>query len=259
MDAADIRRRRTAVRIGGAVIALALTLGGTAYAVSGGSARTISACAAKRSGGLRLLASGKHCKRSERLVKWNQNGPIGPQGLQGPQGAPGSQGVQGPTGSVDTSNFYNKVESDGRYLPLHGVADNASELNGEPSSSYVQSGFSAPETLRFISRDVAAGGSDELYPALPSGTLTATCSDPATSSTLQYSFDGTTGHVERTHGSTTTFGTTDTSLLTAANDHVEYLIDYADGTTAKLDVWVADNPDSTDICRFRVFATVVGS
>jgi hypothetical protein len=43
-------------------------------------------------------------------------GPQGAQGLQGPQGAQGTQGQKGDTGTVDTSNFYTKGESDGRFL-----------------------------------------------------------------------------------------------------------------------------------------------
>jgi hypothetical protein len=43
-------------------------------------------------------------------------GARGPRGLQGVQGAQGPQGPQGPTGTVDTSNFYTKAQSDGRFL-----------------------------------------------------------------------------------------------------------------------------------------------
>jgi hypothetical protein len=39
-----------------------------------------------------------------------------PAGAQGPQGIPGQQGAKGDTGTVDTSNFYSKSESDGRFL-----------------------------------------------------------------------------------------------------------------------------------------------
>lgn len=45
--------------------------------------------------------------------------PTGPKGLQGPQGVKGEtgdKGDKGDTGTVDTSNFYTKGQSDGRYL-----------------------------------------------------------------------------------------------------------------------------------------------
>jgi hypothetical protein len=62
----------------------------------------------------------------------------------------------------------------------------------------------------------------------------------------------------RTHGTSTTFGTSDSALPGSGNDHVEYLIDYDNGTIAKLDVWVATQPDGINVCRFQVFATIVG-
>lgn len=45
-------------------------------------------------------------------------GPQGERGEQGPQGPKGERGPEGPrgaTGTVDTSNFYDKTASDGRY------------------------------------------------------------------------------------------------------------------------------------------------
>jgi hypothetical protein len=242
-----LRRARPAALLTCSAL-LALAIAGAAYAGAGGSSATIQACASKHGGALRILGAHGHCRPSERAVRWNKTGPTGPAG---------PQGVTGPAGTVDTSNFYSKSQSDGRYLPLHGTADNAGQLGGVGPSGYVQNGFYGQETLRFISSDIAAGGNDQLYPALPAGRLNATCSDPATSATLQYVFEGTTGHVERVHGTSTTFGTSDTSLLTGVNDHVEYLIDYADGTVAKLDVFVANGPDGDNLCRFRVFATIV--
>jgi hypothetical protein len=42
-------------------------------------------------------------------------GPTGPQGIAGPEGPTGPQGAKGDTGTVDTSNFYTKSESDNRH------------------------------------------------------------------------------------------------------------------------------------------------
>lgn len=42
-------------------------------------------------------------------------GPQGPKGDTGAPGLPGAKGDTGATGTVDTSNFFNKTESDGRY------------------------------------------------------------------------------------------------------------------------------------------------
>ena len=43
-------------------------------------------------------------------------GSAGPAGPAGPTGPKGDKGDKGDTGTVDTSNFYTKGESDGRYL-----------------------------------------------------------------------------------------------------------------------------------------------
>jgi hypothetical protein len=51
----------------------------------------------------------------------------------------GPKGDKGDTGTVDTSNFFTKGESDGRFLPLAGTAANSSNLGGLPPSSYLPS------------------------------------------------------------------------------------------------------------------------
>ena len=40
------------------------------------------------------------CKRNDRLVSWNIEGPQGPQGVQGSQGEPGVAGLAGPQGPI---------------------------------------------------------------------------------------------------------------------------------------------------------------
>jgi hypothetical protein len=42
-------------------------------------------------------------------------GPAGPQGATGPAGSKGEPGVKGETGTVDTSNFYDKSETEERF------------------------------------------------------------------------------------------------------------------------------------------------
>ena len=62
-------------------------------------------------------------------------GPPGPQGLAGPQGP------KGDTGTVDTTNFYDKAQSDGRYLATTGTAADADKLDGLDSTALIgQSG-----------------------------------------------------------------------------------------------------------------------
>jgi hypothetical protein len=71
---------------------------------------TITACASKSSGRMRLVSSGASCRSSERRLSWNVRGPkgdagpagpagaVGPAGAQGTPGEPGPQGEQGPRG-----------------------------------------------------------------------------------------------------------------------------------------------------------------
>jgi hypothetical protein len=44
------------------------------------------------------------------------NLPQGPAGQAGPQGNPGPEGKQGPVGTPDPSNFYDKAQSDARFV-----------------------------------------------------------------------------------------------------------------------------------------------
>lgn len=54
------------------------------------------------------------------------------------QGPKGDTGPQGPPGAPDTTQFYNKTESDGRFLPLAGKAADADKLDGRDGSGYIQ-------------------------------------------------------------------------------------------------------------------------
>lgn len=67
--------------------------GGWALAASGGVA--IHACVNRHNGTLRLAG---RCRRAERPVTWNVQGPSGPQGPGGPAGPVGSVGPAGPQG-----------------------------------------------------------------------------------------------------------------------------------------------------------------
>ena len=57
-------------------------------------------------------------------------GAQGPQGEQGEKGDEGPKGDKGDTGTVDTSNFYDKGESDARFLGVEAKAVDADRLDG---------------------------------------------------------------------------------------------------------------------------------
>jgi collagen triple helix repeat protein len=75
----------------GAVVGGAFAFG----AVGGGG--VINGCYAKANGNLRVLVAGTSCRKTERAISWNQQGPAGP---QGPPGATGASGPAGPTGAA---------------------------------------------------------------------------------------------------------------------------------------------------------------
>jgi hypothetical protein len=69
-----------------ALIAIALVLGGGAYALGSSSAGTITACVSHKDGTLYRAST---CRAHDKTLTWNQQGPIGPRGprgLKGPQG-----------------------------------------------------------------------------------------------------------------------------------------------------------------------------
>jgi hypothetical protein len=65
---------------------------------------TITVCHERDGDDLRLVSDASSCKRKERALTWNVQGPAGPagpagaQGPQGPAGADGAQGAAGPAG-----------------------------------------------------------------------------------------------------------------------------------------------------------------
>jgi hypothetical protein len=88
---------KTLARVGACLLAGMLSVAaaeGFDLASSGGGA--ISACASRRTGTLRIATT---CRRGERSVSWNQQGPTGPPGSAGPGGSPGPVGSPGPAGA----------------------------------------------------------------------------------------------------------------------------------------------------------------
>jgi hypothetical protein len=95
-----------------ATLALVFAMAGGAYAASGGIGHggVIHGCYARHGGQLRLVKAGTKCGRHQRAIAFDKTGP---RGVAGPRGA---TGTPGPAGKVDTSSFYSKAQSDGRYV-----------------------------------------------------------------------------------------------------------------------------------------------
>lgn len=90
--------RRIAVAIATAAAAVVGTMAWSG-AIGESSSTVLSACVTD-SGAMRMIdpATGATCRKSERLVSWNQVGPAGPEGAGGPAGPPGEAGAAGPKG-----------------------------------------------------------------------------------------------------------------------------------------------------------------
>lgn len=90
---------RAIVAVG--LIAVAVT-SATALAAGGAKADGVIVACQKSSGFLRAVRDASDCRRGERVLTWNKQGPAGargPAGPQGPQGAQGAQGAQGQAGA----------------------------------------------------------------------------------------------------------------------------------------------------------------
>jgi hypothetical protein len=90
---AKLRARRAVSYLATAVVAGAVTGGG--WALAAGDAGAIHACSSKKTGALRLA---RRCRRRERVVTWNVQGPGGINGINGINGADGANGANGQPG-----------------------------------------------------------------------------------------------------------------------------------------------------------------
>lgn len=94
---APVAKRLTVVVV--AVTALALLIGGIAYASIPGGDGVIHGCYKNSNpaqGALITIDSAASCPSGYTALNWNQAGPTGPQGPTGPTGATGATGPSGP-------------------------------------------------------------------------------------------------------------------------------------------------------------------
>ena len=100
-----------------------------------------------------------------RLGHEREQGPRGPQGLPGVQG---QRGAGGPAGTVDSSQYYTKLQSDRRYQPAgqlsYGNGDNA--LDGQVIVAWPELGFeittAGPASVGNIALNVVNIGSQNI-------------------------------------------------------------------------------------------------
>jgi len=88
-----MKRTKFVALIGGACISF--------FIAGAATAEVINACVNNSDGTTRIVTSGTICKKNERSVYWNQQGPQGERGLQGVAGKDGQPGETGPRGPSD--------------------------------------------------------------------------------------------------------------------------------------------------------------
>ena len=108
-------RSTNALLLGIAIGAIAV---GATTVVSANGGSVVTACANKTSGAMRYIAKGK-CKKTEKLLSWNQ---MGPQGVSGAQGQPGPQGTTALNEYQATSVFDVSGTNIGRLVSVGGGA-----------------------------------------------------------------------------------------------------------------------------------------
>jgi hypothetical protein len=103
-----------------ATLAVVLAMSGGAIAATGGFANggALRACV-NQEGGLRLLKSGKKCKKGQSVIGWSQVGPKGLTGVQGPAGAAGTPGAPG----APAVTLWAEVDASGRVVASSGVTN----------------------------------------------------------------------------------------------------------------------------------------
>lgn len=181
-----------------AFLALFLLIVGGAYAAASsipGPGGVISSCYQKNNGNLRVVKSGKKCKKSETALSWNQKGVTGATGAQGAQGAAGAQGTVGSPGTPGTPGGPGFVQ-------LGSWAGSTSTL---PASGIAVTFLGPTATLTTTAtQSIAASGSSAL--ATSTGTATidlAMCIQPSTGGALQFLNPATAGAFQNLNVTTT--------------------------------------------------------
>jgi hypothetical protein len=113
-----------------ATLAVVLAMSGGAIAATGGFTKggVLRACV-NQEGGLKLLKSGKKCKKGQSMISWNQVGPKGIAGIQGPAGSAGAAGTPGTPGAPAVT-LWAEVDASGSVVASSGVTNVTGNAEG---------------------------------------------------------------------------------------------------------------------------------
>lgn len=103
------RLRRPSPAVVVAFVAVALAIGGFAFAAIPDRNGVIHACYKKKKGALRVVSSSRKCSRRERALAWNRRGRPGLRGRTGARGRTGRTGRAGATGPAGGALAYAQV------------------------------------------------------------------------------------------------------------------------------------------------------
>lgn len=123
-----------------ATLALLFAMSGGVMAATGGftSSGRLQACV-NEEGGIKLLKSGRHCKRGQKTVAWNQTGPAGSRGVAGAPGTPGASGTAGSSGTNGATGFTSTLPSGKTEIGTF-----ASDLEAQSAPGYMPISFNIP-------------------------------------------------------------------------------------------------------------------
>jgi hypothetical protein len=107
---------------------------------------TYYACLTKSTGVIKVINYPKvKCAKGTTLIKWNQQGPVGPQGATGPVGPTGATGPVGPAGSSGITTITITQRSESLGVPKRVESDPTSGIAMKdvtcPSGKVIGGGF----------------------------------------------------------------------------------------------------------------------